>query len=199
MRRLKTEIITGGLSANTLYTAKAFANQFGVSLTPVREALLELEKDGLIRIASNVGFQVVLPTDRELVEAHELRVLVEVPTMANLAGRLTGSALEEAWRLCRLTQTTGESGDLVAYLQANRAFHRHLLEQAGNARITKLLDELREAQRKPVLRTMQQHGNLRSRGIEHEDILRAIGAGDRELVAKLTAKHLEISVPKARR
>src|SRR5882757_240731 len=78
---LRAAIISGQMEPGVVYSAPILAEEFGVSPTPVREAMLDLAKDGLIEVARNKGFRVIEPSQHELDEMMELRLLLEVPTV----------------------------------------------------------------------------------------------------------------------
>ena len=78
---LRAAVMAGELEPGVTYSAPSLAEQFGVSATPVREAMLDLEKEGLVEIVRNKGFRVTSPSPEELDDVTELRALVEVPTI----------------------------------------------------------------------------------------------------------------------
>ena len=84
---LRAAVMAGELEPGVTYSAPSLAEQFGVSATPVREAMLDLEKEGLVEIVRNKGFRVTSPSPEELDDVTELRALVEVPTIRALAER----------------------------------------------------------------------------------------------------------------
>src|SRR5919112_1678896 len=93
---LRAALITGEMRSGVVYSAPVLAAQFGVSATPVREAMLDLAKEGLVEAVRNKGFRVTELSDRDLDELTEIRQLIEVPTVARLAD---SSRAEEFERL----------------------------------------------------------------------------------------------------
>ncbi len=93
---LSAAIVSGELEAGTLITVPTLAVRFDVSATPVREAVLELEKRGFVETVRNKGFRVTAVSDEELGHLVQVRQLLEAPAMERLAvhlpeGALTGS------------------------------------------------------------------------------------------------------------
>ncbi|MGN6600433.1 MAG: GntR family transcriptional regulator, partial [Actinomycetes bacterium] len=78
---LRAALVAGEMRPGVTYSAPSLAAQFGVSATPVREAMLGLAKEGLVEAVRNKGFRVTELSDRDLDEITELRSLVEVPTV----------------------------------------------------------------------------------------------------------------------
>lgn len=92
---LRAAIVAGQIRPGTIYSAPTLATQFGVSPTPVREAILDLAKEGLITIVKNKGFRIRSLSERELDEITEIRELLEIPVVADQVGRLSAEQLRE--------------------------------------------------------------------------------------------------------
>lgn len=82
---LRTALVTGDLRPGVVYSAPVLAERFGVSATPVREAMQQLALEGAVEVVPNRGFRVVERGDRELAELTEVRALIEVPMVLRLA------------------------------------------------------------------------------------------------------------------
>src|SRR2546423_7464911 len=129
---LRAAMVSGTLRPGVIYSAPALAATFGVSATPVREAMLDLAKEGLVEAVRNKGFRITEVSERDLDELTELRLLIEVPTTARLAGRLDAAALAELRELAAAIEAGAAAGDLIGYLEADREFHLTLLGHTGN-------------------------------------------------------------------
>src|ERR1700754_2820324 len=79
---LRAALVSGELRAGGVYSAPGLAERFGVSATPVREAMLDLAKAGLVEAVPNKGFRVTELTERGLDEDTAIRALLEPPTVA---------------------------------------------------------------------------------------------------------------------
>src|ERR1700710_2327397 len=88
-------IVSGELAPGTMLTAPTLAARFDVSATPVREALLNLEKRGFVEIARNKGFRVTEVGADDLREIVQIRQWLEAPPMRQLAGALSPGDLAE--------------------------------------------------------------------------------------------------------
>src|SRR5579862_6729020 len=78
---LRAAILGGELEPGSIHSAVGLAELMGVSPTPVREAMLELARSGLVEVLPNRGFRVTVVDDRDLDEIAELRKLLEVPAL----------------------------------------------------------------------------------------------------------------------
>src|SRR5665648_1243687 len=95
---LSAAIISGELAPGTLVSVPMLANQFAVSATPVREAMLDLEQRGFVASVRNKGFRVTQVSEQDLREIVELRRLIEAPALRALAESFPTESLPP-WRL----------------------------------------------------------------------------------------------------
>ena len=176
---LRAAVMAGELEPGVTYSAPSLAEQFGVSATPVREAMLDLEKEGLVEIVRNKGFRVTSPSPEELDDVTELRALVEVPTIRALAER--GVSAADLARLRPLTveiEAAASRRDFVAHVALDLEFHLALLELAGNPRIVELVRSLRMHSRLYGLRDESHRDALFASWHEHAELLDRIEARD---------------------
>ena len=95
-RSLEAAMVAGELAPGELYSAPALGERFGVSATPVREAMLDLAKDGFVVAERNRGFRVVEMSDADLDEICQIRLLLEVPTTVQVAKIIGPDVLDRA-------------------------------------------------------------------------------------------------------
>lgn len=187
---LRAALVTGQMRPGEVYSAPALAARFGVSPTPVREAMLELAKEGLVLTVPNKGFRVRELSERELDEITELRLLLEVPGTTAVIGRAGPGELaplrRDAERLVRLAA----AGDVAAYVEHDRRFHLALLGLAGNAELVRLVGELRDRSRIYGLARLAETGRLGDSAREHVSMLDLAAAGDRAGLARLMRRHI---------
>lgn len=187
---IRAGIVVGEIEPGRIYSVPTIAARLGVSATPVREAMLELEAEGLLESIRNKGFRVIPLTDRDLDEIFELRLLLEVPTVGQVAGNLSAEAARALEEEIAIMESATKSDDLTAFLAADRRFHLGLLAQAGNERLVKTVDRLREHARLNGLTGLMRAGQLLETTLEHRRIAEAVVAGDREKAEDLMRTHL---------
>lgn len=190
---IKAAIIAGEIRPDHLYSVQQFAQQLGVSRTPVREALLALARDGLLYMDRNRGFHLVTITQRDLDEVIDLRLLLEVPAMRQVAARdpLPTDVLKRARDIYPKLDAAAHSSDLLEFLSLDRSFHLTLLEGAGNRRLVSLVGDLRDHMHLPGLREMAAHGQLYRAHQDHLALLEALESGDADAAARIMTAHLE--------
>ena len=178
---VRAALVTGRMSPGEVYSAPQLAERFGVSVTPVREALLELVRDGLLVAVRNRGFRVVDPGPGELDAVGQVRLLLE-PAAAELAARQPDE--RRAAAVAALREAAGRvveaaaAADVVAHVGADRAFHAGLLELAGNPVLTETVLRLRDRSRIYGRDGQVPRRTLEHAASEHYLLLDLIEAGD---------------------
>ncbi|MDG4865564.1 GntR family transcriptional regulator [Streptomyces sp. T-3] len=187
---LRAALISGELEPGGVYSAPALAEDFGVSATPVREAMLDLAREGLVEPVRNKGFRVTEVNERDLDQYIEIRLLIEVPTI----GRITRSAAREDLEALRADAEeivrAAREHDLIGYLEADRRFHLSLLSLSGNERLVEAVGDLRKRSRLYGLTTLDERGELLPSAEEHVELLDLMLAGDAKGAEKCMTRHL---------
>ncbi|NKZ05507.1 GntR family transcriptional regulator [Actinomadura latina] len=189
---LRGALAGGKLRPGVVYSAPALADEFGISPTPVREAMIDLVRDGLFEAVRNRGFRVVPLSDRDLAELTEIRELVEVPAVARLAGNVPEAAQRSLRVLIEEAAAAAADGDLIRFLDADRRFHGGLLELTGNRILVRTVLELRARSRMYGLaEPAAASDDLMASAREHAHLLDALVAGDADRARKIMMGHLE--------
>lgn len=190
---IRAGLITGELAPGEIYSAPQLAAQMGVSATPVREAMLYFEREGMVTKMRNTGYKVTELSAEILDGAAEARILLEVPTMAKIARTCTGETaekVEELRGLAHMLNDAAERGDLVSYLQADLRFHCDFLALAGNPVIVETVSSLRTRSRVTGLRPLAEAGNLVTSSREHEAMIDAALAQDAAAMEAIVRTHI---------
>lgn len=174
--------------AGQRYSVAALAEQFGVSRTPVREALLLLERNGVVRFERNRGVRILETTAHDLAEVFALRLLLEVPATRRACGLLDAADLEALAR--ELSAMTGALDDERTFMAHDRRFHELVLEGAGNRRLVAAVSQLRDLVRARGASTVGQSRGLDAVLAEHVAILDALHARDPDAAAAAMREHL---------
>lgn len=187
---LRTAIILGELEEGRLYSAPALAESFGVSATPVREAMMDLASDGLVTSVKNKGFRVTEMTTEDLRATTAIRQLLEAPAMRAVAGRIPEEDYPELYEHADRLATAGEERDLSTYLTLDRTFHAALIRYTGNAKLEALCTRLRSQNRLRALRALADTGQLAESSKEHIRLLDHLRAGEADAAYNLIMQHL---------
>jgi DNA-binding GntR family transcriptional regulator len=190
---LRAALVAGEMRPGVLYSAPMLAEKFGVSATPVREAMLDLTGEGLVEPVRNKGFRVTELSERDLDEITSLRTLIEVPTVAEVARRMDDELRPQVEALregAREIEILAVRRDLIAYVEADRRFHLALLDLAGNRHLVSVIANLRARSRLYGLQRLADRGELGASAREHEQIIDLVLRGDAEGVAALMERHI---------
>jgi DNA-binding GntR family transcriptional regulator len=188
---LRVALITGEMRPGVVYSAPVLAAQFGVSATPVREAMLDLAKEGLVEAVRNKGFRVTELSDRDLDELTHIRALIEVPTVACLADSAREAEFDRLIPLAEEIVSAAERGDLLAYVAADLRFHGELLALSGNVHLVEVVADLRNRARLYGLDTLRRRGGLADSAREHLRLLEALRRGDGKAAETIMGQHIE--------
>ncbi|MGW3410073.1 GntR family transcriptional regulator [Streptomyces sp. NPDC000888] len=187
---LRAALIAGELRAGEVYSAPTLAARFGVSATPVREAMLDLAKEGLVDTVPNKGFRVTAVSEKQLDEYTHIRALIEIPTTVELATTADRVSLEALRPAAREIVTAAAGGDLIAYVEADIRFHLGLLALAGNAHLVEVVGDLRKRSRLYGLNALVEAGRLQDSAEEHLELLDALLDRDENAVREVMTRHL---------
>ena len=177
----------GRLEPGALHSVAQLAEQLGVSRTPVREALLMLEREGRVRFERNRGVRILAPSAHDIAEVFELRLLLEVPSTVSAAGRVDLDAL--AVELDGMS-AAAETGDEGAFMDHDERFHALILAASGNRRLVTAVAALRDAVRGRGASTVGRSRSLQELEAEHAAILDALRAGDGDRAGAAMRYHL---------
>jgi DNA-binding GntR family transcriptional regulator len=189
-RHIRRLIMTGKLKGGQRIPEQAIAENFGVSRTPIREALRRLEEHGLVEIEPRRSTKVATVTLEDKKQIGEVRVQLGMLAVRRLAGRATPrdcTILREIAARCR---DCADSGDSASCFEADSLLHREIAERSGNrylAELTRILDY-----RVQLLRNIEEVSGeqLKARIALHMPIVEAICRGDAKVAEELMAKHL---------
>lgn len=187
---LRAQIISLELAPDTTLVRNEIAEAFGVSQSPVREAIQRLEQEGLV---------ISYPQSRTIVskidvgharQTQFLRLGIELEVARTLAGLDDPGLLAPATRLLRMQQLAGEDYDIGEFNTLDRLFHLSLFEAAGVRPLWHLIadrsghiDRLRRL-------NLPDPGKVAEVIRHHEDILSAMASGRRDAVEKAVRVHL---------
>jgi GntR family transcriptional regulator, rspAB operon transcriptional repressor len=186
---LKREILTARLRPSQPLIENELAARFGVSKTPIREALRLLVQDGWIVVLPRKGYLVRPLSLEDVREVFALRLMLEPQVAAEAAGHRSEALLG---RLRQAAAVPGGEHSYQTAMLAARAFHLTVAEAAGNSRLSRVLEALLDEVER-LLHLMPQLSDQVTSMVEpaaHERIIAAVDAGDGEQAAAHMRAHL---------
>lgn len=188
---LLAAISEGRLAAGTALSQNKLAARLGVSRTPVREALLRLERDGLVHRSADAGFIVATITPAEVNEACDLLQMLDTFVYVRAAKQLEKAQLDELMDLAASLVRSAEAGDTEAWRAADRRYHAIVMAAADNRFVAQYLQQTRRR----VQRFWMQHphfdGRLRICSQDHVTLAQAMRDGDEVALTATVHGHIE--------
>lgn len=149
---IRDAITAGELDEDRIYSAAGLAKQLGMSLSPVREAMMALVTEGTVEAVPNRGFRLVPVTQADLEEITHVRVLLAVPAVRQLCEQAavspeTSAQNEQLRAQAAATVDAAETGNMTAFFTHDRRFHEALLEFGLGRRAAEISLRLRDQSR----------------------------------------------------
>ncbi|MFI5801845.1 GntR family transcriptional regulator [Streptomyces sp. NPDC051561] len=192
LEAIKHAILTGRLSPGSPLVESELAAQFGVSKTPVREALKTLAGTGLVVMSQYKGVTVRTVDTAMAHEVYDVRLLLEPEALRRSISR-KASLDDAAEALVR----ADEAADEAERSLANRDFHRALYVSCGNPLLARMLDEVRDQAALVSTVAWSASPSWEHEAQEHKEILRRARAGDGEGAARALHAHIASFVDRA--
>ncbi len=194
VQQVRAEIISGQSPPGTMYSVPTLAESLGISTTPVREALLELSRTGLLEPMRNRGFKVVEPSETDLRNLFNLREVLELHA-ADVVARKPQKDLDALYRLADDIARAVREDDLRLYLEADRSYHRLLTAAADNPLLTEMVMGLRDKMRLYGIASRSGLARQQESVPEHYEIIDLAKAGDAPALAVLLRRHIRAWEP----
>jgi DNA-binding GntR family transcriptional regulator len=167
------------------------AQQFNSSRSPIREALRQLESEGLIRSENNKGYTVAKLSAKDVSEIYSIRILLEGYAAELTARSVTKEQVKYLETLNNRLKTSAENNDLKAWLEANSLFHKFFFDHCGNSNLALILQTLQRRIHRYFYMIVQIPGHFATYLDEHNGILEGCKEGNAEKTASHMRAHLE--------
>ncbi|HEX6956564.1 MAG TPA: GntR family transcriptional regulator [Ferrovibrio sp.] len=189
-QRLADEILSGQLPPGARLEEQDLADRFGVSRTPVREALKALVETGLLEIRPHRGAVVAIPSRQHMHDLFEVMRELEAICARYAAQRMTAAERKKLEDLHEQSRQLVRAGEIDAYSTINLAFHNCIYEGTHNSALVENTTAVRH--RLAPFRRAQFRlvGRLAQSFAEHEAVVRAILRGDAALAEQEMARHI---------
>lgn len=190
LAQLRSRIVSGEAAPGTIYSVPAVATEMGMSTTPVREALLELSRTGLVAPLRNRGFRVEAATPKDLENQFDVRIMLEAGALVAVAQRgLTDT--EPLVALADDVAAAVKSGNVTDYIETDRRFHEALVSRAENSLLTRMIMGLRADMRLYGISSPEGLERQRASVSEHYEMIELAASRQTEAIAALITRHIE--------
>lgn len=201
-QQLRTQIVALDIPPGAALSENDLAAAFGVSRTPVREALLRLADEGLVEIVPKSGTTVSRIPYTQLGEAIVIRKALEEVAVRAASMRATKSQFTGLWALIERQREAAKADDRDAFHAADEAFHAAIAEAAGYPGIWRLVNQVKVQVDRMRHLTLPESGRMQRVTKEHAAVLAAMEKRDGDRAIAAMRSHLdglEQSLPEIRR
>ena len=190
-RELRDEIVSMRRKPGEAIAEKQIAESYGVSRTPVREAVLRLADDGLVEVFPQSGTYVSRIPLYRLPEAIVIRKTLEEGTVRHAASRATAADIRALRANLELQERMRDAGDNEGFHQSDEAFHALLAEISGYPGFWTVIQQVKVQVDRCRRLTLPEPGRMVKVIAEHTAVVEAIAAHDPERAVKSIAAHLD--------
>jgi DNA-binding GntR family transcriptional regulator len=188
-RDLRDRIVAGEISPGTRLSVPALAQEYRVSRSPVREAVLRLVQSGIARQSLNAG-AVVAPIDLgELVGVYEAREGLEWAAARLAAARRERGLRRRLLEILTEHEQVAAAGDFARHVALDAAFHRAVRRAADSPLLETMLDDI-EDRVVIAMRSTSVSGGMQQAVADHRRIFEAVSAGDIEAAGAAASEHI---------
>jgi DNA-binding GntR family transcriptional regulator len=189
------EIIgSGELSPGNLYSESAMSKQLGISRTPLRTALQQLESDGLIIRLPQRGFYVYEFEEKDIEELFAIRKAIEGYAVEHIAKTKSEVDLRQAKKHLEAQEEARQSDDYSVFVREDRKFHENIVNALDNKRLVMIYSDLRQSIELIGLKRFKMNSQRNQSISEHKTIIKAIEKGDPLAAREAVYNHLDMAM-----
>ncbi|HUY02252.1 MAG TPA: GntR family transcriptional regulator [Rhodocyclaceae bacterium] len=188
--RLRNRIYAHDLAPGAWIDEQTLAQEYGISRTPMREALKVLAAEGLVQLKPRRGCYVTELSERDLDEIFPVMALLEGRCAFEAAQRASAADLAELDAIHERLEAHAADGDADRFFEANQAFHLAVQQLAGNRWLSQLINDTRKLMKLTRRDSLRLEGRLKQSLAEHRAILKAIHKRDAGRAGQLMHEHL---------
>lgn len=191
-KQIKKAILFGGISQDEIFTEVQLAETLNTSRTPVRAALQDLVKEGLLVSIPRKGVTVRKITQEEQDEIFLLRSSIEVQVVKKLTEVITSPDHLKILRLIvEQQQEALENEDAIRFIELDHEFHLSLTRLANYSIMEEVLQNLHNLTQLMGLKAIRKQGRMKNVIKEHSEIIQSLETGNSELVSAVILNHLD--------
>lgn len=189
---IREAIVSLELTPGQALSENELGEVYGVSRTPVREALIRLADDGLVEVVPQLGTYVSRIRPQEVREAQFIREALELASLAHLAGKITDADAAALRALLEQQRTAATEHDLRRWFALDEDLHRALLELAGHRRVAAVVQSAKAHMDRVRMLSLPEPAVLEELNDQHTDIVEHVLAGRRKEARDMLRRHLRL-------
>lgn len=187
---LRDAIVSMELRPGQMIAETSLAEQFGVSRTPVREALIKLSNIGFVEVLPQRGTYVTKFSTQKILEARFIREALEVAVAADLASNVTEELVEACQVIIDKQTKAADADDAIAFQKLDDEFHFTLAEHTQYARVGSLIEAEKAHMDRVRNLSLQEAGQFKRVLAQHKAIVKAIKSGQADKAKEAMSIHM---------
>jgi len=190
---LRSYILAGRLQPGDRLMENEIARQMGISRAPVREAIRQLEQEGLVESSPHRGTYVTSLPDDEIEQIYQARALLEGYAARRAARRISVEDLQRLRVLLQEMRQAVQEGDLVRLAEKDLAFHEEILRLSGSRTIMRVwasMDAIIRNRTYSIMRRSARSDIIEYTAESHQPLLDALASGDEERAEQAVRQHI---------
>jgi len=188
---VRRDIVECSLCPGAEVSERELMERYGLSKAPLREALVRLSHEGLLRAIPRSGYRITTVTVQDVRDIFELRLLLEPVAARQAAGNVDKELLTELDALCRAGYVPGDRASETAFLRTNRQFHVTIAQASGNRRLAGFLGQLLEEMERLFHLGLAVRNRTTEMQHEHRSLIDALTQGDADAAQATTIEQIE--------
>ena len=187
---IKKWILNFDLESGKQVHIESIAAKLGTSRTPIREALVKLESEGLVTAIPRVGFFVTEVTAQDLNKLLELRELLEGYAAEKSVSFFNEEDIKLLVKLQKQAVESVEQGNFTKFLEIEVAIHSSIIEHSQNSYLLRIIDSLKDLTYRERLLSVRSIENVRESLNEHKEIIEALRLRNGKLAGQSMRRHI---------
>lgn len=188
--RLRASIFSHELAPGSWIDEQTLADQFGISRTPMREALKVLAAEGLVLLKPRRGCYVTELSEADLDDVFPVMALLEGRAAFETAGKATAQDIARLEKIHADLERHALAGDVNRFFEANDAFHTALQDIAGNRWLKQLIEDTRKVIKLTRRQSLEVEGRINESMLEHRKVMAALKRHDPNEAGRAMHDHL---------
>ena len=188
--RLRKEIHMGVLVPGGVVSERELASRYEMSKTPIREAVTQVCREGLLQRLPGRGYMVSPITIKEIQDLFDLRLILEVAVIEKLFSNPASEYLPKLKEIADIRYVLEDPESHFVFLEANRTFHLTLARSAGNVRVTQVLESLLIEMERLFHLGLRIGDSSEEMAKEHQDLIAALEANDLNTARESTIQQI---------
>ncbi|NLY30740.1 MAG: GntR family transcriptional regulator [Firmicutes bacterium] len=188
---VKEQILNQSLPAGTRIMEDEIAREFGVSRTPVREAMSQLEMDGLVRVEPRRGIFVTEVTDKRMMDICDVREVLEELAVRKAATKANSEQVKTLRQINEEYARSYAAEEYADCIALDRKFHESLASIAGNEKLIEFIEDISNLVQMTRFMDCRRPENIEATLSEHNAIVDALAANDVDAAVAAIRKHLQ--------